>query len=121
MHDTSVRDADGVPISQWEVFQGLLYVWGSEEQHASTTVLWCGSHRDVYSELMADTTMQNRGQRGVHFSRLQDMTSGESQQRLSKGWLHAARRVPVPSGSLLLWDSRLVHQGWRGGPRLVQP
>merc|ERR1719215_871916 len=32
-----------------------------------------------------------------------------------------SRRVPCPAGSLLLWDSRLVHQGWAGGPRLAQP
>merc|ERR1712070_645112 len=31
------------------------------------------------------------------------------------------RRVPCPAGSLLLWDSRTIHQGWKGGPRLAQP
>merc|ERR1712072_1157704 len=32
-----------------------------------------------------------------------------------------SRRVPCPAGSLLLWDSRTMHQGWAGGPRLAQP
>merc|ERR1712070_32019 len=31
------------------------------------------------------------------------------------------RRVPCPAGSLLLWDSRTIHQGWSGGSRLAQP
>lgn len=121
MHDLSVWDAAGVPVSQWDVFQGLFYVWGSERTHASTTVLWCGSHTDVYAELMKDQNMETRGRRGIHFSRLEDMSGDESQRRLTKAWLQGARRVPVPPGSLLLWSSRTVHQGWRGGPRLVQP
>uniref|UniRef100_A0A7S0FFM3 Phytanoyl-dioxygenase n=1 Tax=Pyrodinium bahamense TaxID=73915 RepID=A0A7S0FFM3_9DINO len=121
MHDASIWDDDGQPVSQWEVFQGLLYVWGSERQHASTTVLWCGSHRDVYEELMADSNMARRGRNAMHFSRLEDMSGTENQRRLSQAWLGAARRVSAPPGSLLLWNSRLVHQGWRGGPRLAQP
>jgi len=121
IHDASIWDEDGLPLSQWEVFQGLLYVWSSEQAHASTTVVWCGSHREVYDELMADRLMSDRGSRGTHFSRFQDMTNGEPQKRLTNAWLRAARRVPVPAGALLLWSSRTIHQGWRGGPRLVQP
>eukprot|EP00004_Rigifila_ramosa_P025907 TRINITY_DN7865_c0_g1_i2.p4 TRINITY_DN7865_c0_g1~~TRINITY_DN7865_c0_g1_i2.p4 ORF type:complete len:108 (-),score=23.88 TRINITY_DN7865_c0_g1_i2:225-548(-) len=30
-----------------------------------------------------------------------------------------ARRVPVPAGALLVWNSRLIHQGHAGGPRLA--
>merc|ERR1712187_189583 len=30
-------------------------------------------------------------------------------------------RIPVPSGALLLWDSRAIHQGWHRGPRLAVP
>merc|ERR1712232_612925 len=36
-------------------------------------------------------------------------------------WRQHARRAPIPAGSLLLWSSRTVHQGWTGGPRLAQP
>merc|ERR1712224_1161847 len=35
-------------------------------------------------------------------------------------WQRDARRVIVPPGALLLWNSRTVHTGWRGGPRLAQ-
>eukprot|EP00658_Telonema_sp_P-2_P004770 TRINITY_DN11778_c0_g1_i3.p1 TRINITY_DN11778_c0_g1~~TRINITY_DN11778_c0_g1_i3.p1 ORF type:complete len:127 (-),score=2.72 TRINITY_DN11778_c0_g1_i3:66-446(-) len=32
-----------------------------------------------------------------------------------------AVRMRVPSGSMVLWDSRTLHQGWEGGPRLAVP
>merc|ERR1719491_1769231 len=40
---------------------------------------------------------------------------------LQENWRAAARRIRAPAGSLLLWNSRTVHQGWSGGPRLAQP
>jgi len=121
-HDFSTCDDEGVPLSDWEVFQGVLYVWGSDNSHASTTVLWCGSHADVYDEIMADRQMSKRGSRGDHFSRIiENMDSQDHSERLCHRWRQAARRVPVPAGSLLLWSSKTVHQGWSGGPRLAQP
>merc|ERR1719410_1203790 len=63
---------------------------------------------------MTSEQLQQRGRKGDHFSRLEDA-------RLIEGWHHSARRVPVPAGSLFLWSSRTVHQGWSGGPRLAQP
>jgi hypothetical protein len=39
-------------------------------------------------------------------------------EEMNQGWLRNARRVTVPAGGLLLWSSRLTHQGWSGGPRL---
>merc|ERR1740121_2213771 len=49
------------------------------------------------------------------------MSPGDPTARLFDGYRGAARRVPVPAGGLLLWNSKTVHQGWRGGPRLAQP
>merc|ERR1712217_900298 len=47
---------------------------------------------------------------------------GAKQKRaLAAGWASAARRVPVPAGALLLWNSRTIHTGWKAGPRLAQP
>jgi len=115
-HDHSVVDADGNAISDWQVYQGLLYIWPAVEQDASTTVVWPGSHRAVYDELMASDAVKTRGGKGQHFTQLQ--MAGCS---LIPQWHGAARRVPVPAGALFLWDSRTVHQGWTGGPRLAQP
>lgn len=37
-----------------------------------------------------------------------------------QGWLKNARRVTAPAGSLVVWSSKVTHQGWAGGPRLAQ-
>merc|ERR1719476_310984 len=70
IHDARFADDEGIPVGRWSVFQGLFYTWGSYSPHASTTVLWCGSHTGVYSEVMADTQMQARGRKGNHFTQL---------------------------------------------------
>lgn len=118
VHDARFTDDMGVPVGEWEVYQGLVYVWSSDTACASTTVLWCGSHTDVYNELMADRYMMKRGAKGNHFGQLKDVHAAPT---LFEGWHKEARRVPVPAGSLLLWSSKTVHQGWIGGPRLSQP
>lgn len=121
-NDNSIFDEDGVPVSEWEVYQGLLYVWGCTSPHSSTTALWCGSHREVYDEMMADAKMQKQGRKGAHFSRIvESIKSEELSVKLVSQWRHAARRMPMPAGSLLLWSSKTLHQGWSGGPRLAQP
>jgi len=71
---------------------------------------------------MRDFTMLKRGEKGKHFSRIiEDLKSEELSQRLSDRWRRESRRVTAPAGSLLLWSSRTLHQGWSGGPRLAQP
>merc|ERR1712216_279155 len=115
-HDHSVVDEDGTPISDWEVYQGLFYVWPSTNSKSSTTVVWTGSHTDVYEELMSVPSVAGRGRKGNHFTQFPPEFSS-----LVPRWHAAARRVPVPAGALLLWSSRTVHQGWTGGPRLAQP
>lgn len=121
-HDNRFWD-DAEPctsVSEWEVYQGILYVWESTSSNSSTTVLWTGSHRDVYEEMMTDKQLAKRGKKGNHFSMI-SFTEQELKESLNQRWRKMARRVPMPAGSLLLWSSKLVHQGWSGGPRLAQP
>ena len=95
----------------------MVYVWASSEEASSTTVVWPGSHREVYQELMADPKMIAQGRCGNHFCLL----SALDDPSLHNRFVEKARRLPVPAGALLLWNSRTVHQGWSGGPRLAQP
>jgi hypothetical protein len=120
IHDNRFFDDEGVPAGQWDVYQGILYVWSSEGAHASTTVVLPGSHRDMYDDIMKDKSMKKKGSKGAHFSQLSYVSSGISDQ-LWEPWNVGARRVPVPRGGLFLWSSRTLHQGWTGGPRLAQP
>lgn len=104
-----------------DVYQGLLYVWPGTDSRASTTVVLPGSHNKFYEKIMADPCMVTAGLRGSHFSMLKRMSPGETKDSIAAAWHAGARRCRVPAGSLLLWSSKTLHQGWTGGPRLAQP
>lgn len=120
-HDTRYMDENGTPLGDWMVFQGLLYVWSSEGNQSSTTVVWPGSHRREYQLLMADDMMRRQGMNGKHFCKVDFIGDPEVREQMLAGWQASCRRVRVPAGSLFLWDSRTLHQGYQGGPRLAQP
>jgi len=112
-----------------ECYQGVLYLWHSEGEDRSTTVVWPGSHKadGVYGRLMEDSNAKERGgQRNAygipcgHYVELNHF-KGEGRDELVRDAVKGSRRIPVPAGSLLLWSSRTVHQGWKGGPRLAIP
>ena len=48
------------PCSDWHVYQGVLYIWGSMGAHASTTVVWPDSHHNFYANYMGDAKVQRR-------------------------------------------------------------
>mmetsp|Transcript_30883 Transcript_30883/g.67621 ORF Transcript_30883/g.67621 Transcript_30883/m.67621 type:complete len:486 (-) Transcript_30883:77-1534(-) len=106
----------------WPCYQGVLYVWPSEGSDCSTTVLWPGSHREAYEAIMNDTLAIKKG-RSPHGQIVQvgKLRSDELRSTLLSKAMQGSRRLTCPAGSLLLWDSRTVHQGWAGGPRLAQP
>lgn len=131
------RDAEAAPDNlQWMhvdqnhrsglthlCYQGVLYVWPSTDERASTTALWPGSHTDVFDRLMADGFAQSKARKG-HASQsvqINSLWDCYDREELAQEAFQRTRRVPCPAGSLLLWDSRLLHQGWNGGPRLAQP
>jgi len=87
---------------------------------ASTTVLWPGSHRSIWPKMMEDTSFKQSGKEGMHYCEIAAMEDERRARRLARGWAAHARRCVVPGGGLLLWNSRTVHTGWRGGPRLAQ-
>lgn len=101
----------------WQCFQSVLYVWPSTGEAASTTVVCPGSHREVYDTMMQDPTAL-QGRAGVKLSEMREVGTLAT---LKTDALASARRMPCPAGSLLLWDSRTLHQGWAGGPRLAVP
>lgn len=106
-------------ITRRNTYQGLLYIWPTLPE-TSATVVWPGSHLAWWSHMMRDTQLQLSGAQGLNYSELSQMLDGDRAQELAQGWEAHARRVPVPSGGLLLWDQRTIHAGWRGGPRLAQ-
>jgi len=108
-------------LADCESFQGVLYVWpAGADGKASTTVVWPGSHRSIWPEMMNDASFSASGSCGFHYSEIIEMSDRASARRLAAGWAKHARRAVVPAGGLFLWNSRTVHTGWRGGPRLAQ-
>lgn len=106
----------------WTCAQGVLYVWPSESEDSSTTVVFPESHRAPYDQLMQDPTAHSNGRRPAGQSvKLNQLLDPSIQEDVMASAKKACRRMPCPAGSLLLWDSRVIHQGWRGGPRLAQP
>eukprot|EP01065_Artemidia_motanka_P032629 TRINITY_DN3961_c0_g1_i1.p1 TRINITY_DN3961_c0_g1~~TRINITY_DN3961_c0_g1_i1.p1 ORF type:complete len:514 (+),score=147.38 TRINITY_DN3961_c0_g1_i1:165-1544(+) len=105
-----------------DTLQGFVYVWGSADPDASTAVVVPGSHRpECYDKVMADKHAADKGRRGGHFVQVNRFLDPVRKSELLTQAVRRARRVPCPAGSLLLWDSRLLHQGWRAGARLCQP
>jgi len=95
-------------------YQGVLYVLPSGPA-SSTTAVWPGSHRDeVYQQRVMSAPESNTDRQFVPLNDIPDFD-------LRREAVALTRRIPMPSGALLLWDSRAVHQGWNGGPRLAVP
>ena len=110
---------DRADLGECTTYQGVLYVWPSTDE-STTTVVWPRSHLSVWPRMMESGAFVERGAHGVHYCPLSDL--GRSlEAELMDGWQRHGRRLRVPAGALLLWNSRTVHAGWRGaGARLAQ-
>ena len=107
-------------LADCRTYQGVLYVWPAETGCTTTTV-WPGSHLSVWPRMMKDTAFLSSGTKGVHYSEVSEVRDPVLKAELMAGWQQHGRRLRVPAGSLLLWNSRTVHAGWKGaGPRLAQ-
>jgi len=112
-----------------DCYQSILYLWPSSGEDRSTTVVWPGSQKQdgTYGRLTRDPLAEEKGSLrnayGIPWGHYLDLNSlkGEASQDILKEALLSSRRVPVPAGALLLWSSRTIHQGWKGGPRLAVP
>lgn len=111
-----VPDSGQVPI-----FQSILYVWDSTGPDASSTVVCPGSHRELWGELMQDPKMLAMAQRSDHFCLVAYMQDAAKRAALTEAYQRRCYRAPVPAGGLLVWNSRVFHQGYTPGPRLAQP
>jgi len=69
---------------------------------------------------MKDLSFRRSGREGMHYCEIADMDNESVARSLAARWAQCARRCVIPGGGLLLWNSRTVHTGWRGGSRLAQ-
>lgn len=109
-------------VRDWDVFQGLVYVWSSHSLRSSTTVIWPSSHkREIFDVYTNDPKTRRAASRDAHFTQMGYLTSELAKKEFKDQYLENARRMVVPAGGGVFWDSRTTHQGWSGGPRLAQP
>jgi len=71
-----------------------------------------------YVELKALTDRSLAAQKGPEYASNDRMRVGEL---IHEHFVREARRAVLPAGSMLLWDSKTIHQGWKGGQRLAIP
>lgn len=100
-------------------YQGVLHIWPSGAG-CSTTAVWPRSHNAVWREMMSDPIFNASGAAGYHYSQINWISNRTKARELAMRWSREARLCAVPAGALLLWNSRTVHTGWKGGPRLAQ-
>jgi hypothetical protein len=52
---------------------------------------------------------------------LWDIPDIDLRTKLMDVWYKGARRIPVPSGGMIIFNSKTIHQGYKGGKRLALP
>lgn len=103
------------------VYQSALYIWPALSESDSTTVVWPRSHKTVYDQIMNDQQSAILGRMGFHYTEIECLADKDLKANLRQRSLLEAKRLRVPAGSLLMWNSKTCHQGWNGGPRLAVP
>ncbi len=99
-------------------YQGILYVWDATSNDSANTVVWPRSWNTEYNSLLtASIPKWDKIKHGLYIENIPDF---ELKQRLMNDWHHKARRVQVPAGGIIIFNSRTIHQGFPVGNRLAQ-
>lgn len=101
-------------------YQGILYVDDGSLPTSAQTIVWPGSHKDeIYCRLQASVTPRHTKDHSLYLERIHD---GALREEFYEGWRTHARRLPVPAGALMIFNSKTIHQGYNGfGQRLAYP
>jgi hypothetical protein len=103
-------------VKDWDAYQSVVALWPLTGTDVSTTVVWPGSHHQVFDKLMQAPGLDTRGQH-IRLDTLQ----GPFGAWINECYARQARRVPLDAGNMIIWSSKLIHQGWSNGPRLAVP
>lgn len=108
-----------VNLGSPNIYQGILYVWDSATEGTSNTVVIPKSHVNEYKRLLENIPESMwDGHANMYINNIPDE---DVRKEMLDIWCEKARRIPVPAGGLLIFDSRTIHQGYQGGLRLAQP
>jgi len=103
--DQNIHLKKGSPNS----WQGILYVSDSCGDNSATVVL-PQSHKKIYDEIVSDPAADLKnakrgGGHGIEILKLEPIL----RDKMIGLWMKHSRRIQVPAGALLLYNSKLTH------------
>lgn len=103
-------------------YQGILYAWDSTTPDRSTTVVLPKSYNNEYKKLIKLVNIEQEKEGKInHFVNIFTLPKSSIQEELIENFKENARRVQVPAGGLIIFNSKTIHQGYSAGKRLAQP
>jgi len=99
-------------------YQGILYVWGAGSDDSSATVVWPKSWNNEYKDLQKAVPSNFGEGHALYIDKIPD---ADLRKRLMNGFKKNAVRVKAKPGSIVIFNSRTIHQGFPSGYRLAQP
>jgi hypothetical protein len=101
-------------------YQGILYVTACIDNTSANTVILPKSNNNQYYTLLEHGTPNDFGttfDHGLYIDRISDPII---KNQLITDFIQNSRRIQVPAGALLIFNSKTIHQGFPGGLRLAQ-
>lgn len=93
-----------------------MYVYDSTTPASSNTVLLPRSWDKEYHILKTASYYSAK-----HEFKIENVPDAVNREQLMKRFKEGARRIQVPAGGLLIFNSRTIHQGYPSGLRFAQP
>ncbi len=109
-----------LPLGSPNSYQGILYVEDGSLPSSAQTIVWPSSHKaEIYDRLRAAALPKHAKDHSLYLDRIHDPVI---QKEFYASWCTQARRLPIPAGALLIFNSKTIHQGYNGyGTRLAYP
>ena len=100
-----------------ESYQGILYVTDGTTLNTTQTVLIPKSHTGIYEKLLRAIPVElYKG----HSLYVVDIVDREEREEMYRIWHEMSRRIPVPKGGMIIFNSKTIHQGYQSGVRFAQ-
>jgi|SaaInlStandDraft_6_1057023.scaffolds.fasta_scaffold06165_7 hypothetical protein len=102
-------------------YQGILYASDATVNNSSNTIVWPKSHKNEYYTLLNNCIPKDFNTKADHALYIDTIPNTALQETLTNEFVANSRRVDVPKGGIIIFNSRTIHQGYPAGYRLAQP
>lgn len=101
-------------------YQAIVNITDGTHEDTSGTVLLPKSHVEFYDRLMQELPNEYKTNH-THFAKISSLSAQSSFfNEIYQAWNANSRRIPLKAGSVLIFNSKLLHQGYSNGRRLSQ-